>query len=725
VKLLQRATPLVSDLPVKWIVSMAIILITLLPSVSWGQCNRVLGDINGNDGATLLTDNLYSVRYFQGLSVPPPQLPDCSCPDPWIYATGDVDNNCVFNGVDVVHLVAYFWGGPALIPCINCGNFIGSPTGDFNDNYLTQDEIWLKDKLIVPITVHLGDVISIPVFVQTDDYVPGFIISVNTDNQFLTPMGGTFEPQISGWNQHVIRQPYVDFPTQGYTTQTMIAERYPLPTSDYLHAPAPGWIQVGTFIDSVNNIPANVGQLTYISFGDAAPLVTGPVFCNADASDEWKPLCHGKWIYIKSNKKCAFAPDSISFKQKADTVVTYPDQIIVSNEGDDELTISGIVFDSSSWFTAGTVRSPLAPGESDTVDVTVDTHMPAKGVYPVGFKGGASSKPGSCSDPDTSNWPETWVEFTITGPYLSANPESIFYEQKADTVITYPDQFVITNNSVFPVTYGPFVFDSSFWFTAGPVRSPLAPGESDTVDVTVDTHMPAKGVYPVGFKGGASSKPGSCIDPDTTNWPEIHTEFTIIGPDIGVLPDTIRIQQNTNTVVIYPDQIIITNTGTLPLTVSSITFDSTWITAGPVLLPLAPGQSDSVAVTCNTTGINPTTTKIKGGAHIASNVLATPVVNRPGFSIEVINSSGYPYVVGDANGSGTFTGLDVTYSVRFFKGGPLPPYSCECPPGHTWYVSGDVNGSCTFTGLDITYMVRYFKGGPAPIPCPDCPPAAR
>jgi hypothetical protein len=86
---------------------------------------------------------------------------------------------------------------------------------------------------------------------------------------------------------------------------------------------------------------------------------------------------------------------------------------------------------------------------------------------------------------------------------------------------------------------------------------------------------------------------------------------------------------------------------------------------------------------------------------------------------------GCEYVPGDANNSHTFTGLDVTYAVRFFKGGPFPPYSCDCPPHGTWYVSGDVNGSCSFTGLDITYSVRYFKGGPAPIPCSDCPPAAR
>ncbi|HBC45968.1 MAG TPA: hypothetical protein DCZ43_02875 [candidate division Zixibacteria bacterium] len=50
---------------------------------------------------------------------------------------------------------------------------------------------------------------------------------------------------------------------------------------------------------------------------------------------------------------------------------------------------------------------------------------------------------------------------------------------------------------------------------------------------------------------------------------------------------------------------------------------------------------------------------------------------------------------------------------------------CNYPPQGAWFVAGDVNGSCSFTGLDITYMVRYFKGGPAPIACPDCPPSGR
>jgi hypothetical protein len=83
------------------------------------------------------------------------------------------------------------------------------------------------------------------------------------------------------------------------------------------------------------------------------------------------------------------------------------------------------------------------------------------------------------------------------------------------------------------------------------------------------------------------------------------------------------------------------------------------------------------------------------------------------------------YIVGDANNSGTWTGLDVTYTVRYFKGGTPPQYTCECPAGsgHSWYVAGDVNGSCSFSGQDVTFMVRHFKSGVPAIPCPDCPPA--
>jgi hypothetical protein len=82
---------------------------------------------------------------------------------------------------------------------------------------------------------------------------------------------------------------------------------------------------------------------------------------------------------------------------------------------------------------------------------------------------------------------------------------------------------------------------------------------------------------------------------------------------------------------------------------------------------------------------------------------------------------GCDYTVGDVNGSSSYNGLDITYGVAFFKGGP-DPMCPDCPPCNSWNYCGDVNGSCSYNGLDITYGVAYFKGGAGPIPCDDCPP---
>jgi hypothetical protein len=44
------------------------------------------------------------------------------------------------------------------------------------------------------------------------------------------------------------------------------------------------------------------------------------------------------------------------------------------------------------------------------------------------------------------------------------------------------------------------------------------------------------------------------------------------------------------------------------------------------------------------------------------------------------------YVTGDVNGSGSYNGLDIVYSVSFFKGGDPPVYDeCDCPVGGYWY----------------------------------------
>jgi hypothetical protein len=89
-------------------------------------------------------------------------------------------------------------------------------------------------------------------------------------------------------------------------------------------------------------------------------------------------------------------------------------------------------------------------------------------------------------------------------------------------------------------------------------------------------------------------------------------------------------------------------------------------------------------------------------------------------------AGGCPYLVGDINGNGQTNGIDVTYGVGYFKGGPVPPIRCDmCPQTAPFYAAGDVNGSCVFNGIDITFFVGYLKGQqPALLFCPTCPPAA-
>lgn len=82
------------------------------------------------------------------------------------------------------------------------------------------------------------------------------------------------------------------------------------------------------------------------------------------------------------------------------------------------------------------------------------------------------------------------------------------------------------------------------------------------------------------------------------------------------------------------------------------------------------------------------------------------------------------YVPGDANGSLSFSGLDVTYSINYFKGnGPSPPDTLDCPGHGLIAAAADANGSCSFNGLDVTYCINFFKGqGSPPTFCPACPP---
>ncbi len=147
--------------------------------------------------------------------------------------------------------------------------------------------------------------------------------------------------------------------------------------------------------------------------------------------------------------------------------------------------------------------------------------------------------------------------------------------------------------------------------------------------------------------------------------------------------------------------------------------DSSWIELSLSEGQASLGETDTMVVTFHAEELS--TGLYASQINVASNDPGHNTIVIP--VVLFVSEPGCPYIVGDANGNGTFNGLDVTYSVAYFKGGPPPPFECECTPGNIWYVAGDVNGSCSFNGLDVTYMVAYFKGGPLPHSCPDCPPA--
>jgi nitrous oxidase accessory protein NosD len=82
-----------------------------------GNCEYVLGDVNGDNGYNGL-DIVYGVTYLKG---GPPPTYECECtPENTWYVSGDVNASCNYNGLDITYGVAFFKGGPIPQPCPDC-----------------------------------------------------------------------------------------------------------------------------------------------------------------------------------------------------------------------------------------------------------------------------------------------------------------------------------------------------------------------------------------------------------------------------------------------------------------------------------------------------------------------------------------------------------------------------------------------------------------------------
>ncbi len=93
------------------------------------QCLYTPGDINNNDVANGI-DVVYGVAYLKGGNPPPvdcnppcvtrPGPPPTAMPDPF-FAAMDVNGNCAANGIDITYFVAYLKGiQPGLLYCPDC-----------------------------------------------------------------------------------------------------------------------------------------------------------------------------------------------------------------------------------------------------------------------------------------------------------------------------------------------------------------------------------------------------------------------------------------------------------------------------------------------------------------------------------------------------------------------------------------------------------------------------
>jgi len=82
-------------------------------------CEYTIGDIN-NNGIANGIDVVYGVIYFKGGTPPPVRCDMCPEPAPF-YAAGDVNGSCTFNGIDIGYFVNFLKGVyPSLQFCPTC-----------------------------------------------------------------------------------------------------------------------------------------------------------------------------------------------------------------------------------------------------------------------------------------------------------------------------------------------------------------------------------------------------------------------------------------------------------------------------------------------------------------------------------------------------------------------------------------------------------------------------
>ncbi len=224
-------------------------------------------------------------------------------------------------------------------------------------------------------------------------------------------------------------------------------------------------------------------------------------------------------------------------------------------------------------------------------------------------------------------------------PDIDVLPETLNYVQRVDQIQTYLDQIIVCNTGTAPLSVDSITCDLS-WVTTSFAPTVIGPGICDTFDVTINTNGLALGLYNGTFHVYST-------DPDeaVVNKPAINV--LVIAPNINVNPATLNHSQVTNTVVIYPNDFTISNSGTAPLNyIGSNTLP--WIALIGMTGHIPPGGTDFVSLNVNTTGIAPGI--YYDSVTIVSDDPDTPVLVMPYITIQVTQQPAESLYWKDFNG---------------------------------------------------------------------------
>lgn len=725
-------------------------------------CEYAVGDVNFS-GAFNVLDPLYGIFYFRGLVTPTPSC-ECTPGNVW-YVEGDVDSSCSYIGLDISYMYNYlrhYWS--ELAPCPDCppagwpssgSNYeeliagidfdYSSPvisSGEFrkkkSDNILLTDEgveLWFGNLDESPIDVVPGAQVEIDVYIQmaSDAHVSCFNLPLGADDDYISgflseSLGQTYNMPDWDIDEFVPVDSSPPNPA-GWSSQSLLAivEFHPPYLGDWLHYESPTLI--GTFVlqtvnDSsfANQTVACIGpgissRSGAAVFGDHTALVEHEVtqhfspihFLDPNAyagalmgtvtGDSLSPI-EGALVTVEGTALLDITDSSgnyiieniiegiydVGFSHLFyhDTVLT--DISIAANETTtvDVVMYEIIYNDIEVWYGTPDGSPILATiGERLNIDVYVQTGSDIRVEFMAIMLGLEDQYFDSLLSEDEGQIFDVllqWDDVTFEAPTGSPpNPS----DWSAETMIAFCNLAPPFNNPYFNST----------------VPTKIA---SFVVKIPYDTLLVGNTV--------------SCMGPGLNQ----INESTQFGDSLGWLYDDF---------VEHFNPLYFVDPSSLGGVAGTVTDSAQFPIGGVIITVQGTAASDTTdgsgQYSCE--GIIPGTYNVSfyHPDYIPAIEENVEVLAGQTTTVDVTlfePAGGCVYVVGDVNNSGAFNGLDVTYGVSFFKGGPAPLYSCECTPGNIWYVAGDINNSCTYNGLDVTYGVGFFKGGPAPVPCSDCPP---